>query len=248
MTDYNYKLIIAYDGTKYYGWQKQKKTEQTIQGKVENVLSKLFNENINVIGSGRTDAGVHALHQTANFHTKKLLNEKEIKDYMNNYLPEDIIIKEVSIVDNRFHSRFNAKSKTYYYIIWKNDADEFPLFERKYVYQYNKILNTELMINASRLFEGKHDFKGFSSDKTKKSTERTINYIKLIEDNNKIIIYINGDGFLYNMVRIIVGTLIEIGTNERDISTINKVLIDKNREEAGFTAPSKGLFLEKVMY
>lgn len=248
MTDLNYKLDIAYDGAKYNGWQRQKKANVTIQGKIESVLSKLYNEEIKIIGSGRTDGGVHALNQVANYHTDKTYDVDYIKTYLNNYLPEDIIIRDVVKKDNRFHSRFNAKSKTYIYKIWKKEAIELPLFERKYVYQVDSALNISLMREAAKLLEGEHDFKGFSSDKTKKSTIRTINSINIIEDENEILFEINGDGFLYNMVRIVVGTLLEISWGKRDIRTIDSIFNNKIRQEAGFTAPPNALFLKEVVY
>lgn len=244
----NYRLTIGYDGTRYNGWQRQKNAEKTIQGKIETVLSKLYDEEIKIIGSGRTDAGVHALNQIANYHAKNKFNLDYIKSYLNNYLPEDIIIKEVIQVNERFHSRFNAKSKTYTYKIWKKDAIELPLFERKYVYLINRGIDISLIKKGSKLFEGEHDFKGFSSDKTKKSTVRTIYSINIMEDDNKILLEVNGDGFLYNMVRIIVGTLIEIGVGDRDINTITNIFNNKIREEAGYTTPPNALFLKEVIY
>ncbi|MBN2879979.1 MAG: tRNA pseudouridine(38-40) synthase TruA [Clostridia bacterium] len=244
----NYKLQISYDGTKYKGWQRNKKTGDTIQARIEETLSKYLGVHIEIIGAGRTDAGVHAKMQVANFNVKQKIDCNTLRRDLNRYLPKDIVINDVAIADDRFHSRFNAKSKTYIYTIWKADAKYPPLFERKYVYECEKVFDIKLMKKAAEQFLGKHDFIGFSSDRTKKSTVRSIEKIEIAEDDFTVKLSFTGDGFLYNMVRIIAGTLIEIAAGEMDEKVIDAVFKANNRELAGFTAPSCGLCLETVEY
>lgn len=255
----NYKLIIAYDGGKYQGWQKNKNAKETIQHRIDMHLSKLLGEEIQIQGSGRTDKGVHATGQVANFITKKKLNPGKLLHDLNKALPEDISVKSISQVDDQFHSRFSAIHKTYEYTIWKVFAREKPLFQRKYVYALTeeiveaiakkaKPLDVEAMKAACEVFVGTHDFKGFSSDKTKKSTVRTINNIDIMEDDNKIVISINGDGFLYNMVRIMVGTIVEVGLGVRHVQSIEPIFESRDRNQAGYTVPAQGLSLTTVTY
>lgn len=242
----NYKLIIQYDGTKYNGWQRQGNTKNTIQEKFENVLYKMCGENIEVFASGRTDAGVHAKGQVVNFKCSTEMSEREIRDYLNRYLPEDIAVIGIEEADERFHSRLNAVSKTYEYKIATKKPD---VFIRKYVFFPDDVPNEQLMKNAAQKLLGKHDFKGFSSlGKTKKSTERTINFIDIFEKDGIITIRINGSGFLYNMVRIICGTLYEIGTGKKTADVIDEILEEKSREKAGVTFPACGLCLVEVEY
>lgn len=244
----NYRMDVSYDGTKYKGWQRQKSTGNTIQGKVEETLSKYFDRDIKIIGASRTDAGVHAKMQVVNFKVEKKVDEDVLRSAMNKYLPSDIVANKVYIVDDRFHSRFNAIKKAYTYYIWRNDAEYPPLFNRKYVYCYDGDIDIEKMKSASQKFIGKHDFKGFSSDKTKKGTIRNIEKIQITSDEFKIKICITGDGFLYNMIRIVVGTLIEISIGEKQEEIIDKVFKKQNRELVGYTVPACGLFLEKIVY
>jgi tRNA pseudouridine38-40 synthase len=240
-------MEIQYEGTRYKGWQRLKTTEATIQSKIETVLSRLLGESIEIHGSGRTDAGVHARKQIASFKTQSNMTADVLLHEMNQYLPEDIVITSLTVSSDTFHARFNAQRKTYVYQIWT--AVHPPVFERHYVLDLEgKALNLEAMKIASRLFIGTHDFKGFSTDKTKKSTIRTIDNIAFITDGHLLKIEFSGDGFLYNMVRIIVGTLIEIGLGKRDASTIEAVFKSNKRELAGETAPAKGLILEDVFY
>ncbi len=243
----NYKLIIQYEGTKYNGWQKQGNTKNTIQERFENVLEKMTGRKIEINASGRTDAGVHAKGQTANFRCDIPMSEKEIMEYINRYLPEDIAVLSVEVADERFHARLNAKSKTYEYVICRKNKPD--VFTRRTMYKTDKIPDCGLMRKAAQKLVGTHDFKGFSSlGKTKKSTVRTINSIDIIEEGYIIKIVINGSGFLYNMVRIISGTLYEIGIEKKDIDCIDKVFETKNREYAGITFPPNGLTLKEVFY
>lgn len=245
---YNYKLVIGYDGARYQGWQKNKNAKETIQTKLETALSKLLDEPIRLTGSGRTDKGVHAEGQVANFTTQERQKSNALKYQLNHVLPKDIVIRSVQKVAIDFHSQFAAKNKTYRYTLWKANAEDMPLFERKYVTQLEDKVDIDHMLLGAEKFLGQHDFKGFSNDKTKKNTERTINSIDIIDEGNYIEVVINGDGFLYNMVRIIVGTLVEVGKGERHDDSIEKIFQHKTRGEAGITLPAQGLCLMSVEY
>jgi len=245
----NIRLKIEYDGTRYQGWQKLGKnaSSNTIQEKLESVLSKMTGESIQVIASGRTDAGVHAYGQIANFHTNCELSCQEIKEYLMKYLPADIGILMAGEVSERFHSRLNAKQKTYQYRI--AIPGTVNVFERKYLWKFPKMLDIKKMDQAASYCLGTHDFLGFSSvKKTKKSTVRTISSIKIEKDKKEVRITFTGNGFLYNMVRILTGTLAEIGAGTRDPESILRVFQTKDRKDAGITAPPQGLFLVDVEY
>ena len=242
----NYKIVVQYDGTRYNGWQKQGNTKNTIQEKFEDILFKMTGKKIEVFASGRTDAGVHARGQVANFKIDNDMACDEVLEYLNNYLPEDIAVLSVERVGDRFHSRLNAVSKTYEYRIAYKKPD---VFERKYIYPVEKKPNIDLMRNGAEILTGTYDFKGFSSlGKTKKSTVRTINFIDIDDDFGVIKIRINGSGFLYNMVRITAGTLHDVGSGKKDVEDIKKALESKNREFAGTTFPARGLTLINVEY
>lgn len=244
---FNYKMVIQYDGTRYKGWQTQNSTENTIQGKIESVLSSMAGYPVEVIGSGRTDAGVHAVGQTANFLLKEAQHTEHILDILNHYLPEDIAVLSVEEADEKFHSRYHAKEKTYLYRIHTGKIPE--VFERKYVYFYDKPLAAERMRQALVYLIGTHDFRSFCGNKKmKKSTIRTIYEIRIEECNSEIRIYYTGDGFLQNMVRILTGTLIEIGDGRRKPEEMQQILAAENREAAGYTAPACGLTLMQVKY
>lgn len=243
----NYKLTIQYAGTRYDGWQRQGNTDNTIQGKLEAVLSRLFGVPIEIIGSGRTDAGAHAYGQVANFHVPIDMPETEILEYINQYLPKDIAVSRVEKVDDRFHSRFNVKRKTYQYRIWNSYISN--VFEKGLLYEVTDPLDIDKMKEAALYFIGEHDFKAFcTNQRMKKSTVRTIYEVNIEELEPEIRITITGNGFLYNMVRIMVGTLIEIGMGEKNPSDIPAMLAGKDRRNAGFTAPPGGLMLMEVEY
>lgn len=245
----NIRLLIEYDGGRYRGWQKQGKNTDadTIQGKLEYVLSKMTGEEIQLIGSGRTDAGVHALGQVANFHTDCSLSCQEIKSYMTQYLPADIGILNVSDASQRFHSRLNAKEKTYCYRIARSGMSH--VFDRKYLWYFPEPLDVKKMEQAAAFLTGKHDFKGFSSIKrTKKSTVREIYSIEIKQKEKEIQISFTGNGFLHNMVRILTGTLAEIGCGRKEPEDVLNVFQSKDRQYAGMTAPPQGLFLVSVKY
>lgn len=243
----NYRIILQYDGSRYDGWQKQGNTELTIQGKIEGVLERMAGKRVEVIGSGRTDAGVHALAQTANFHADVSMNEQEITAYLNEYLPEDLSVIKLDTVSDRFHSRLNVKEKTYLYRI--ETADRKQVFERKYIYGLGKGLDGKAMREAAAYLTGEHDFKSFcSSQRMKKSTVRNLKSISIEEKGSRFFLRFTGDGFLYHMVRILTGTLIEVGLGKRSPQDMVSILDAKNRQAAGFMAPAAGLFLEEVRY
>lgn len=245
----NFKIIIQYEGTRYQGWQRQDSTGNTIQGKFEAILAKMTGkESVQVDGSGRTDAGVHALGQVANFKIDTDLSAGEVMDHINQYLPEDIGVISIEEMPERFHSRLNAKGKTYRYRIWNSKLP--CVFERRYVYELPQHLDLETMRAAASCFVGRHDFKAFTSNKkSKKSTVRTIDEIKLEREGNEIVITYSGDGFLYHMVRILTGTLIEVGLGQRDPKSMTE-LFSQNaaRDWSGALAPAKGLCLVEVKY
>jgi tRNA pseudouridine38-40 synthase len=243
----NYKLTIEYDGARYLGWQRLGNSDKTIQGKIEHVLSQLTGEKIEIIGSGRTDAGTHARGQVANFKTAAALEVGEVLSTMNHQLPRDIVIKELAAVPERFHARYNASGKKYSYYVWNNPIPS--AFKRNYSFHYERKLDLALMEQACRKLIGKHDFIGFSSlKKSKKSTVRTIKELSIQTEGDLLHFTFVGDGFLYKMVRILMGTILEIGAGERDLATIDAIFEQKIRSSAGATVPAQGLFLDEVYY
>ena len=245
----NIKIVLEYDGSRYDGWQKQGNTDNTIQGKIEGILKKWSGEEIEIHGSGRTDAGVHARGQVANFHidAKICQTADEAKQYLNRYLPDDIRVLRAEEMPERFHSRLNAVTKTYSYTV--ETAARKSVFDRKYVYGLGKTLDVNTMRKAAAELIGEHDFKSFCSNKKmKKSTVRRLDSIEIIEDGSKVTFVYTGNGFLYNMVRILTGTLLEVGLGMRKPGEMKMILNAMNREAAGITAPPEGLFLVNVEY
>ncbi len=243
----NYKMVICYEGTRYDGWQKQTATDQTVQGKLEAVLSRMCGAPVEVQGSGRTDAGVHALAQVANAHMETELSAEQIRDYMNLYLPADISVEQVEPASDRFHSRLNARRKTYCYRIYTGETK--PVFERNYVWTVKEPLSVARMQAAADFLLGEHDFKSFCANKRmKKSTVRRIDSLTVRRQGKEIRIAITGNGFLYNMVRIITGTLWEVGSGQREPEEMAKILAKRDRQAAGITAPAQGLTLMEVFY
>ena len=243
----NYKLKVQYEGSRYNGWQKQGNTANTIQGKFEDILLKLCGKPVEINGSGRTDAGVHAAGQVANFKADLSMTTDEITEYFNKYLPADIAVISTEEADERFHARLSAKSKTYEYRIWKGKVPE--VFGRRLRYCYKGELDAQLMQKGADLLVGAHDFKAFCTrTRIKKSTIRELYSVNVAESENEIVITLCGDGFLYNMVRIIVGTLIEIGRGGRSAESITDVIQSGERSNAGYTAPPEGLTLLNVEY
>ncbi|MBD5452193.1 MAG: tRNA pseudouridine(38-40) synthase TruA [Lachnospiraceae bacterium] len=244
----NFKIILQYDGTRYQGWQRQDSTPNTIQGKLEAILAKMTGTDfVQVDGSGRTDAGVHALGQVANFKIDTDQTPQDIMSYVNRYLPEDIGVIDICEVPERFHSRLNAKKKVYRYRIWNSQLP--CVFERRYVYELQETLDMETMKRAAAHLVGTHDFKAFTSNKkSKKSTVRTIERIDIERIGNELVLTYTGDGFLYHMVRILTGTLIEVGLYERSEASLQELLENGTRDMAGALAPAKGLCLVAVSY
>ncbi|NLL77401.1 MAG: tRNA pseudouridine(38-40) synthase TruA [Clostridiales bacterium] len=243
----NIKVILQYEGTRYQGWQRQEKNGNTIQGKLEAVLTRMCSYPVEVNGSGRTDAGVHALGQVANFHIDTDMTPEEIMQYMNVYLPEDIAVIQAQEAAERFHSRLNAKGKTYRYRVLNSNVPH--IFDRRYVYEVPESLDMEAMKQAADILCGTHDFKAFTSvKKGKKSTVRTVEAIDIERVGEEIRFTFKGNGFLYHMVRIIMGTLLEVGMHKREAAQVEELLTSGTREEAGMLVPAKGLTLVEVHY
>ena len=242
----NLRLDICYDGTRYRGWQRLSGDDNTIQGKIEKALTRILGEPIEISGSGRTDAGVHARGQVANFHCESPMSAGEILSQLRRYLPEDIGIYSCKDCSERFHARLNAKEKTYQYRIWNS---EMPcVFDRKYVTVLPEKLDLKAMKIAGELLLGEHDFSAFCANpKFKKSTVRFIRSLDISRCGEEIRITVTGNGFLHGMVRIIVGTLIEVGRGERSADSIPPLFGNK-RSDAGFLAPAQGLCLMEVFY
>lgn len=242
----NYKFQVSYDGTRYSGWQRQGNTASTIQYKLERAISGLLSEEIEVSGSGRTDAGVHAMGQIANFKTPQRLDVENFTQRLNEALPEDISVSNMLLASPRFHARLSAKEKTYRYTVQNAAASD--VFRRKYEYKIPEPLDMDAMRQGAELLLGTHDFQGFSTGRTKKSTVRHIREISITREGSKVYLTFTGNGFLYNMVRILTGTLIEIGRGERTPESILAVFSSGDRTKAGFTAPPQGLCLMEVLY
>ena len=246
----NYRLVIKYDGTRYNGWQRQKNTSDTIQGKIEDVLGRMCGTDIEITGSGRTDAGVHAMGQVANFRAETDMSPEEIKRYLNHYLPEDIAVVKADIVSDRFHSRLNAKKKTYLYRMYT--GNDKPVFEKRYVYVPDAVY-TELDMDAMRktadVFIGEHDFKSFCGNRNmKKSTVRNIYDIKIEKTDEEIKIYFTGNGFLQNMVRLLTAVIIDTGRGILSPEDAQDILLSCDRSRISGMMPAKGLILLKVYY
>lgn len=243
----NFKFTISYDGTRYQGWERQPSTDMTIQGKLEAVLSRMTDEQVEVIGSGRTDAGVHARAMTANAFLNTELTPDKIRDYMNRYLPDDICIREVKAASDRFHSRYNATGKTYRYTCYVGPLK--PVFDRKYVYYIEEIPDIDRMKQAAEILKGEHDFKSFCSNpRMKKTTVRKVDRIDIVKKGAYITFTYHGTGFLQYMVRIMTGTLLEVGFGARTPESMKELLEAKDRKLAGATAPAQGLTMIKADY
>lgn len=243
----NFKIILQYEGTRYQGWQKQESTENTIQGKMERLLSRIAGRTVEIQASGRTDAGVHAYGQVANFHMDTQLSAAELMNQINQYLPEDIGVISIEEMPERFHSRLNAKGKTYCYRVLNSEIPH--VFDRKFVYVYPDRLDVEAMRRAASYLTGTHNFKAFTSaKKSKKSTVRTIDSIEIIPMGEEIRFVFSGNGFLFHMVRILMGTLLEVGIGKRIPEEMTEILNSKKRENAGALVPACGLALMEVRY
>lgn len=239
-------IKFAYDGTAYSGFQTQPNLD-TIQERMEKALQIINNGNkTNLVATGRTDKGVHALCQYAHADIDVDITEYKLKRAMNSNLPDDIHIIETKIVPDDFHARYNVKSKEYKYYI---NLGEYNPLERNYVFQYNYILNKGAMEDAMKVFLGTHDFRAFVTEsKEKENCVRTITYVNIEQKDNKLIITFRGDGFLRYQVRNMVGLLIRVGENKVSTKDVEKILLSKDRTTTGKTAPPEGLYLTDVVY
>ena len=243
----NYKLTFCYDGTRYRGWQNQNNVTNTIQHKMEMVLSDILHEPTSLQASGRTDAGVHAHMQVANFHSSQDLETDKILSQLRHQLPQDIGALILEKVPDSFHARLNCTGKTYRYYLW--NSEDPCVFQRRYRTVLTEPLDLVSMQNAATLFLGTHDFSAFTSSRNKKhSSVRTIREITIRKEGPEIIMEYSADGFLYNMVRILTGSLIEVGLGEKTKEDLIDALESGIRADAGFTAPPQGLFLWNVEY
>ena len=243
----NIVLKIQYDGSRFDGWQKQGNTQNTIQGRLEALLSRMTGETVELHGSGRTDAGVHALGQIANFHTDCPLSCPEMMDYINRYLPRDAAVTAVREAAPRFHARLNALGKHYRYRIRTSSVPD--VFTRRWVWELGRELDTEAMGAAAELLCGRHDFAAFCDNRRmKKSTVRTLNAVELSRADGEVRMDYRGDGFLYHMVRILTGTLVDVGLHLRTPEEMTAILEGRDRALAGPLAPAQGLCLMEVRY
>lgn len=242
----NIKLILEYDGSRYQGWQRlgDEDSSNTISGRLSDVICKMTGEKPELICGSRTESGVHAYAQTVNFHTSASLSLREIKNYLNRYLPTDIAVTEAEDMPERFHSSMTAASRTYVYRI--SVADVPNVFERKYVYHSFKRPDTDRMREAAALLKGKHNFQAFSSSKKKKAAPKEVFDIDIYEDASELQISICASDFLHNMARIIVSTLLDIGLSLRPVSDIGAIF--SGTKKASDPADPKGLFLQEITY
>lgn len=245
----NIKLIIEYDGTNYLGWQQQK-NDKSVQETLKKAIEKVVNEKITLHGAGRTDAGTHALGQVANFQTSSTIPNHQLLQAINFYLSGDIVVKSARKVSMEFHSRFSAKSKIYRYSILNSSTKS--AINRNFCYYYNTDLDIESMQKASMILIGKHDFTALSSKSDKVCRRvgnvRTIMKLDIKKKGKLILITVEANGFLYKMIRSIVGTLLEVGKGKMTLREFRKVLKSGTRSSAGATVPAKGLCLLKVKY
>lgn len=242
----NVRLDICYDGTRYRGWQRLSGNDNTIQAKLEAALTRILGESIEISGSGRTDAGTHAMMQVANFHCNSNMPADEILRQLRMYLPEDIGIYSCKNVSPRFHARLNAKTKTYRYRVWNSDMP--CVFERKYVHVCREVFDLPAMRIAAEKFLGEHDFSAFCANRNmKKSTVRYIENFQITQTDHEIVFQVTGNGFLHHMVRIMVGTLLEVGRGERSAESIPD-LFGAPRAQSGELIPACGLCLMEVTY
>lgn len=254
MRKYNYKITLQYDGTAFSGWQKQGNTKNTIQEKIENILSEMSGEIVEVHGAGRTDAGVHAEGQTASFKLSKFFEPDTVKSFLNERLPVRVCVTSAESCDEDFHARLSAKGKVYVYRVWNSETRN--VFEYPYMYHYDEsIIDCEKMQKAADLLIGECDLASFcvpaqlkGYDKKGRSTIRRIDRIKIERIGEEVRMTFEGSGFLYNTVRIMAGTLIEIGVGQRLIESISDTAVARDRATAGFKAPACGLILKEVKY
>lgn len=242
----NIKLVIEYQGKDFNGWQKQP-NKLNIQGEIERVIGSITGEEIDLIGSGRTDAGVHSFGQVANFKTNSNIPIDKFALAINSKLKKSIVIKSAEEVDERFHSRYSAHSKKYRYVICNSPTG--TAIYRELEYQFPIKLDVEKMQKAAKYFEGEHDFSAFKASGTSsKNSVRKIFKAEVFEKDERVYIELTGNGFLYNMVRIISGTLLEVGIGKIKPEEIPEIIESKDRKRAGKTLPAVGLYLVEVSY
>ncbi len=243
----NYRLTLCYEGTRYKGWQRQGNTPGTIQEKLETILSRMLNQPVELAASGRTDAGVHARRQVCSFRAETALSPDALLPELRAHLPEDIGALSLEPAEPRFHARLSCKEKTYLYRVWNSEAP--AVFQRRFVLPFPAPLDLTVMEQAAALLCGEHDFAAFCSLKnSKKSTVRLLSRVEIRREGDELLLYFSGNGFLYNMVRILTGTLLEVGQGLRVPEDMPAILASRDRSQAGPTAPAKGLTLWDVKY
>ena len=243
----NFKLTLCYEGTRYRGWQRQGNTPDTLQAKLEGLLGRLLGQEIELAGSGRTDAGVHARRQVCSFRAETALSCEELLRALREHLPEDIGALALEEAEPRFHARLSATGKSYLYRVWNSEAP--CVFERRWVYVLPAALDIPAMERAAALLCGTRDFTSFCGNRhMKKSAVRTLRRIEIFREGEELRLRFEGEGFLYHMVRILTGTLLEVGMGVRDAGEMPAILAAKDRGRAGFTAPAQGLTLWDVEY
>ena len=243
----NFRLMLCYDGTRYRGWQRQGNTDNTIQAKMEGLLTRMLGQTVELAASGRTDAGVHARCQVCSFKANTDYDTNFMLTELRKFLPEDIGALALTEAAPRFHARLNCREKTYVYRVW--NSEEPNVFERRYLYVIPAPLDLDLMRIAGENLLGEHDFSAFCSNKhMKKSAVRELRSIGIERLGGEVRLTFTGSGFLYNMVRILTGTLLEVGTGQRSVESARAALESLDRERAGFTAPAQGLMLWDVRY
>lgn len=243
----NFRLTLCYEGTRYRGWQRQGNTPDTLQARLEGLLGRMLGQEIELAGSGRTDAGVHARRQVCSFRAATDRSCEDLLRELRSYLPEDIGALALEEAEPRFHARLSCTGKTYLYRIWNSEAP--CVFERRWVYSFPTALDTAAMERAAALLTGTHDFSAFCANKhMKKTAVRTLRQIEIRRAGEELQLRFTGDGFLYHMVRILVGTMLEVGTGMRNAEEMPAILASRERSRAGFTAPAQGLILWDVYY
>ena len=243
----NFKLTLCYDGGRYRGWQRQGNTENTIQAKMEAILSRLLGQEIELAASGRTDAGVHARCQVCSFRAETEADVRFMLTELRKYLPEDIGALSLEEAPARFHARLSCREKTYLYRVWNSAQPN--VFERKYLHVFPEALDLDVMHEAAALLLGEHDFSAFCTNpRMKKSAVRRLTEIRIERAGAEVRLFYTGGGFLYNMVRIMTGTLLEVGAGRRSAESVRAALESRDRAQAGPTAPAQGLILWDVRY
>lgn len=243
----NYRLVLSYEGTRYRGWQRQGNTAGSIQEKLETLLSRLLEQKVELAASGRTDAGVHARMQVCSFRGETERGAEELLRELRRYLPEDIGAVSLEEAEPRFHARLSCREKTYLYRIWNSESPN--VFTRRFQLRVPGALDDKAMERAARLLCGEHDFAAFCSLKNaRRSTVRDLRSVEIRREGEELQLYFTGDGFLYNMVRILTGSLLEVGQGLRSPESLAEALQSKDRTLAGPTAPAQGLCLWEVKY